>query len=178
MDFVYTGFTYQQHVTTVSTKVPEVLAARTGVCQDFAHVLVGLCRSVEIPARYVSGYIVADSQQQAQDAGRQAQWQRQGMGGQSQWQSQDGGGSQSQWQSQSTDAPPTRGTGASHAWIEAYTPTHGWRGFDPTNNLLATTNHVKMAIGRDYSDVPPTRGTFRGAAEESFAVEVLAVRRD
>jgi transglutaminase-like putative cysteine protease len=68
---------------------------------------------------------------------------------------------------------PSRGAGASHAWIEAYTPTHGWRGFDPTNNLLASTFHVKMGIGRDYADVPPTRGTFRGLAEEKLAVDVV-----
>ena len=46
--------------------------------------------------------------------------------------------------------------------FEAYTPTHGWRGFDPTNTLLASESHVKMAIGPDYGDVPPTRGTYRG----------------
>jgi transglutaminase-like putative cysteine protease len=55
-----------------------------------------------------------------------------------------------------------------------YTPTHGWRGFDPTNNLLASTYHVKMGIGRDYHDVPPTRGTFRGIAQEKLTVEVVA----
>ena len=48
-------------VTTVATTVPEVLKERIGVCQDFAHVLIGLCRAVDIPARYVSGYIVATS---------------------------------------------------------------------------------------------------------------------
>jgi transglutaminase-like putative cysteine protease len=51
-------------------------------------------------------------------------------------------------------------------------PTHGWRGFDPANNLLASDSHVKMATGRDYGDVPPTRGTFRGAAESELTVEV------
>ena len=61
---------------------------------------------------------------------------------------------------------PSPGAGASHAWVEVFTPTHGWRGFDPTNNLLASAHHVKMAIGRDYADVPPTRGAFRGMAEE------------
>ena len=68
---------------------------------------------------------------------------------------------------------PTRGAGASHAWIEAFTPTHGWRGFDPTNDLVASEHHVKMAIGRDYRDVPPTQGTFRGIAEETLSVEVV-----
>jgi transglutaminase-like putative cysteine protease len=157
MGHVYANFSYQEHVTSVTTTVPDVLAGRTGVCQDFAHVLIGLCRGIDVPARYVSGYIVVADQQHTQSAGSQRQ---------------------SQWQSQSTEPGPRRGAGASHAWVEAYTPTHGWRGFDPTNNLVAASNHVKMAIGRDYSDVPPTRGTFRGAAEERLAVEVVTLRRD
>jgi transglutaminase-like putative cysteine protease len=56
--------------------------------------------------------------------------------------------------------------------VEAYTPTHGWRGFDPTNNVLASLYHVKMARGRDYADVPPTRGTYRGVAQETLEVQV------
>jgi transglutaminase-like putative cysteine protease len=67
---------------------------------------------------------------------------------------------------------PHRGGGASHAWIEAFTPTHGWRGFDPTNNLVANDHYVKVAIGRDYQDVPPTRGTYHGGATEHLTVDV------
>lgn len=121
---------YVPGVTTVETTVIDVLGEPRGVCQDFAHLLVGLCRSVAIPARYVSGYIATDA-----------------------------GG-------------PRRGAGASHAWVEAFTPTHGWRGFDPTNDLVASTYHVKLAVGRDYADVPPHRGTFRGPAQELLSVEV------
>jgi transglutaminase-like putative cysteine protease len=154
MALIYDGFQYEQHVTTVATTVPEVLKGRTGVCQDFAHVLIGLCRAIDIPARYVSGYIVP-----RQAAGQQ---QRQTLGG------------MSQSQSFGKRQEPSRGAGASHAWVEVYTPTHGWRGFDPTNNLLASTYHVKMGIGRDYNDVPPTRGTFRGMAKEELAVDVVA----
>ena len=155
MGVVYHGFTYRQHVTGVATTVPEVLKGRTGVCQDFAQVLIGLCRSIGIPARYVSGYIVTSGQSQTQRSGS---------------------GFQSQSQSRGTHPTPDRGAGASHAWIEAYTPTHGWRGFDPTNNLVASENHIKMAIGRDYSDIPPTRGTFRGAADEKLTVDVSTQR--
>jgi transglutaminase-like putative cysteine protease len=153
MERVYQGFTYEQDVTTVATTVPEVLKGRIGVCQDFAHVLIGLCRAIDVPARYVSGYIVS---------ARPMQSQNQTLGTMTQTQLQGG-----------SVVGPSRGAGASHAWVEAYTPTHGWRGFDPTNNLLASTHHVKMAIGRDYNDVPPTRGTFRGAAEEKLTVEVV-----
>lgn len=163
MNLVYTQFSYQQHVTTVATTVPDVLASRTGVCQDFAHVLIGLCRSVDIPARYISGYIVSELQTQSQ-----SQFQLSGAQSQSQ--------SQSHVQPPGAGASPAprRGAGASHAWIEAWTPTHGWRGFDPTNNLLASEHHIKMGVGRDYGDVPPTRGTFRGIADEHLTVEVVA----
>jgi len=53
---VYEQFAYTPSLTTVNTKPAEVLKLRKGVCQDFAHVLLGMCRKVGIPARYVSGY--------------------------------------------------------------------------------------------------------------------------
>jgi transglutaminase-like putative cysteine protease len=62
--------------------------------------------------------------------------------------------------------------GATHAWIEAFLPTLGWVGFDPTNNLLAGERHIRTSIGRDYGDVPPTRGIFRGNAQSELAVIV------
>ena len=63
---------------------------------------------------------------------------------------------------------------ATHAWIEAFLPPLGWVGFDPTNRLLAGERHIRTAIGRDYADVPPTKGIFRGrtASELSVAVRV------
>lgn len=54
---IYTNFTYAKGATSVSTTLPELLEARGGVCQDFAHLAVGCFRSVGLPARYVSGYI-------------------------------------------------------------------------------------------------------------------------
>ena len=132
MHLVHERLDYRPDVTTVETSVTEVLTHSSGVCQDFAHVLIGLCRAIGIPARYVSGYILVGADPDA----------------------------------------PKRGAAASHAWVEAFTPTHGWRGFDPTNDVLASEHHVKMAVGRDYHDVPPTRGTFRGVADEELAVEV------
>ena len=62
--------------------------------------------------------------------------------------------------------------GATHAWVEALIPGLGWVGFDPTNNTLTNERHVRVAIGRDYFDVPPTRGVFRGKAESEMAVSV------
>jgi len=65
---------------------------------------------------------------------------------------------------------------ATHAWIEAFLPHLGWVGFDPTNNLVAHQRHVRTALGRDYADVPPTRGIYRGSTKSELlvAVKVLA----
>ena len=65
-----------------------------------------------------------------------------------------------------------RGEGATHAWVEAYIPHHGWIGIDPTNNVWATNNHVKLAVGRDFSDCTPAKGTFKGPAKQSLSVYV------
>ena len=61
---------------------------------------------------------------------------------------------------------------ATHAWVEALLPELGWVGFDPTNNLVAGERHVRVAVGRDYRDVPPTRGVFKGAADSEISVAV------
>jgi len=150
MSLVYEGFAYEQRVTDVFTTVPDIIAARRGVCQDFAHVLLALCRSIQVPARYVSGYIVTSHQYQTQSLD--------GM---------------TQTQSQSQE--PRRGADASHAWVEVFTPHYGWRGLDPTNNLVASEHHVKMAVGRDYRDVSPSRGAYRGGASEHLSV-IVSVR--
>ena len=57
-----------------------------------------------------------------------------------------------------------QGEGATHAWAELYLPhAKAWIGFDPTNNVLVADKHVKVAVGRDYADVPPTKGLLRAA---------------
>jgi transglutaminase-like putative cysteine protease len=62
--------------------------------------------------------------------------------------------------------------GATHAWVEAWLPSLGWVGFDPTNGMMAGERHIRAAVGRDYADVPPTRGTFKGLAESELAIAV------
>jgi transglutaminase-like putative cysteine protease len=54
--------------------------------------------------------------------------------------------------------------------LEVLLPDLGWTGFDPSNNLPAGERHIRVAIGRDYSDVPPSRGVFRGTAESELSV--------
>lgn len=127
-------FRYQPAATHVHTHMREVLKARTGVCQDFAHVMLGLCRALKIPARYVSGYLY------------------------------------------NGPAEHLKGAQASHAWVEVYVPGHGWCGLDPTNNRQADGHYVKVAVGRDYADVSPLKGTYRGTAKRQLSVEVLVTR--
>ena len=60
MDYIYGTFTYTKNVTTVTTKAAEAFAMAKGVCQDYAHVMIGICRYFQIPARYVSGMMVGE----------------------------------------------------------------------------------------------------------------------
>ncbi len=126
---IYRTFTYKPKTTGVSTRANEALKLRMGVCQDFAHVHLGLCRSLGIPARYVSGYFF------------------------------------------NTTRRP-REIEASHAWIEAYVPGFGWAAFDPTHDRPADDRYVKVAVGRDYADIRPINGTYRGAPTRLLKVDV------
>lgn len=60
----------------------------------------------------------------------------------------------------------------SHAWCEAWLPGLDWVGFDPTNGLQVNERFVRVAVGRDYTDVPPNKGTHRGQAQETISVRV------
>jgi transglutaminase-like putative cysteine protease len=128
---LYDAFDYEPGVTDAESPIDLALSARRGVCQDFAHIMITLCRSWGIPARYVSGYLFTDRE----------------------------GGDRSD-------------PDASHAWLEVFLPSTRWIGFDPTNNTLAGERHISAAIGRDYADVPPSRGVYKGEAESQLAVGV------
>jgi transglutaminase-like putative cysteine protease len=67
-------------------------------------------------------------------------------------------------------------TGESHAWVEGWFPGIGWLGFDPTNDTEGDERHVRVAVGRDYADVPPTRGVFLGTARSRLETEVVIER--
>jgi transglutaminase-like putative cysteine protease len=74
--------------------------------------------------------------------------------------------------------PDRSSEGASHAWVEALLPGLGWIGFDPTNNLIAGERHIRTAIGRDYADVPPTKGIFKGKTASELKVSVRVAPSD
>jgi transglutaminase-like putative cysteine protease/predicted glutamine amidotransferase len=74
--------------------------------------------------------------------------------------------------------PNARMADASHAWVQVYLPEVGWRGFDPTNGVLTQTDHVRVAVGRNYTDATPTSGTiYVGGGGETLQVEVRLTRK-
>ena len=78
-----------------------------------------------------------------------------------------------------TDPPPGRprllGADASHAWVAAYAPEHGWVEFDPTNNRLADQRYITLAWGGDYADAVPLRGVILGGRGQNMEVEVSVI---
>lgn len=134
-EYMYKNFSYQKGITTVETTVDEIWKIRSGVCQDFAHVFLVMLRLMNIPARYVSGYVCPS---------------RDGM----------------------------RGEHATHAWVEAYIPFYGWLGLDPTNNCIANETHVRLAVGKNFSDCSPVKGTYRGTSNHTLEVTVTVAYED
>lgn len=129
MQHVHRTLVYQPNSTHVHSTMRDVLAQGCGVCQDFAHVLIGLCRSLQIPALYVSGYLA------------------------------------------------TQAASATHAWAEVYVPGVGWLGLDPTHNCQPDETYVKIGVGRDYVDVAPVSGTYKGTTDRKLAIELKIERR-
>ena len=134
-EYIYQNFSYNSAVTDVETTIDEVWKLKAGVCQDFAHVLLVMLHMIDIPARYVSGYVCPN---------------KNGM----------------------------RGEGATHAWVEAYIPFYGWLGLDPTNNCMVNDLHVRLAIGRSFSDVSPVKGTYKGTSQHTLEVGVTISYED
>jgi len=71
-----------------------------------------------------------------------------------------------------------RGEGATHAWAEAYIPDYGWMGIDPTNNCIANETHVRLAVGRNFSDCSPVKGVYKGTSDHRLDVSVAVGYED
>lgn len=71
-----------------------------------------------------------------------------------------------------------RGEGATHAWVEAYIPYYGWLGLDPTNNCVANELHVRLAVGRNFGDCSPVKGSYKGTAKHVLHVGVSVSYED
>jgi transglutaminase-like putative cysteine protease len=72
------------------------------------------------------------------------------------------------------DGAPLQGADASHAWVALWCPgaPGGWLELDPTNDVVPSTAHVRVAVGRDYGDVAPLRGVIRGGGAHTLEVRV------
>lgn len=68
--------------------------------------------------------------------------------------------------------PKLVGADASHAWVSVYFPDYGWIEFDPTNNLLPSDGHIRVAYGRDYYDVAPIKGIVFNSGDQNLLVRV------
>ena len=121
--WVFRLMRYRPNVTTIDTTAARAFGMAQGVCQDYAHVMLSLCRLCGLPARYVSGHLL--------------------------------------------------GEGGSHAWVEVVVPDPAGSGpdgkggavalpFDPTHGREVGLSYLTIAVGREYSDVAPTYGTYTG----------------
>jgi transglutaminase-like putative cysteine protease len=127
--YIHERFEYRKNVTRYDSTTEDFLRIGAGVCQDFAHLMLGLLRLRHIPCRYVSGYLHVERKK--------------------------------------------REPSQSHAWIEFYAATAGWVPFDPTHNRAVDERYVVVGHGRHYDDVPPNKGIYRGAAQETLKAEVF-----
>jgi transglutaminase-like putative cysteine protease len=133
-DWVRSQVCYLPGATGVHTTAMEVWTERKGVCQDLAHLTIGVLRSLGIPARYVSGYLHSDP----------------------------------------AAAIGSTVTGESHAWVQWW--DGDWTSYDPTNGKPVGPEHVVVARGRDYWDVPPHKGVYSGPVGTALGVEVEVTR--
>lgn len=142
MHAIHADFRYESDSTEVNTPAVEALAQRSGVCQDFAHIMVACLRSAGLPARYVSGYLLTEpppGQPRLVGSDASHAW-------------------------VSVYVPPGEGAavGAEGAWYD----------FDPTNDRLPGEDYVTLALGRDFGDVSPMRGVLRGGRDHTLDVAV------
>lgn len=123
-DWISQTMQYKNGVTNVQTTAAQALEIGSGLCQDYSHIMLAICRAVGLPARYVSGHML--------------------------------------------------GEGSSHAWCEVLLEQGQVIAFDPTNARQPNLGYTVVAIGRDYTDVPPTSGAFIGGQAGQLHFEKYA----
>lgn len=138
---IYERFQYRPGTTELHTPLLTVWKKRTGVCQDFAHIMLSVLRTAGLPSRYVCGYIETDGPVDKSPGGRKLV-----------------------------------GSVATHAWVEVMLPGLQWVAIDPTNNQWCGERHITVALGRDFEDAAPVRGTFKGSGSQSMKVRVTMKR--
>lgn len=142
MHRIHADFEFRSASTDIDTPLLQAYEQRSGVCQDFAHLMIGCLRSLGIPARYVSGYLrSAPSPVEATDA-------------------------------KEPEDTAFVGAEASHAWVSFFCPANGWVDVDPTNDLVPGEGHIVLAWGRDYEDVSPVKGVTLGGGGHEIRVAV------
>lgn len=159
-------FIFDAEATQIATPLAQVLEEKRGVCQDFAHLMLACLRSLGLPARYISGYLLTEpppGQERMIGADASHAWVAvycpsfaAPAGSQTQQQS---GQQQEQTQSGVQDAG---------VWVD----------FDPTNAVLPGTGHITLAWGRDFSDVSPLRGVILGGGQAVLDVRVTVMPAD
>ena len=152
MHRIHAEFAYDKTVTNVTSTVPEILEARGGVCQDFAHLMIAGLRSHGLAARYVSGYLATTpppGKERVVGADASHAW-------------------LAVW------APARTSYEVAAGAAESYDVADGeWLALDPTNDQLADDRYVTVAWGRDYGDVPPVKGViYTDAKTSTLAVSV------
>lgn len=126
---IHKTMTFDPTATDVTTAPVDAFRARSGVCQDYSHIMISGLRALGIPAGYVSGFLRTIPPE---------------------------------------GKPRLEGADAMHAWVQAWCGARAeWIQIDPTNDMVAGTDHIVVALGRDYSDVAPVKGSLRAAGDHA-----------
>ena len=144
MQRVHQDFTYASRSTEINTPAAEALAQRRGVCQDFSHVMLACLRSLGLPARYVSGYLLTQpppGQPRLVGSDASHAW-------------------------VAVFLPDVAAQHGGHGWydLDPTNDRHGWG--------APGEDFVRLAVGRDYADISPMRGVIHGGAGHELDVGV------
>ena len=144
MQRVHADFTYASRSTEINTPAAEALAQRRGVCQDFSHVMRACLRSLGLPARYVSGYLLTQpppGQPRLVGSDASHAW-------------------------VAVFLPDVAAQHGGHGWydLDPTNDRHGWG--------APGEDFVRLAVGRDYADISPMRGVIHGGAGHELDVGV------